>query len=69
MTNLNINKKVLKEAGDSHPPAEDELYLHGGSDLDEQIDCVLKAVGAISKVTNALLKIKNSNNLNTTTLN
>ena len=32
-------------------------------------DCVLKAVGAISKVTNALLELKNSKNLNTTTLN
>ena len=30
--------------------------------------CVLKALGAISKVTNALLDLKNSNNLNTTTL-
>ena len=30
--------------------------------------CVLKAVGAISKVTNALLELKNSKNLNTTTL-
>ena len=31
--------------------------------------CVLKAVGAISKVTNPLLELKNSKNLNTTTLN
>ena len=31
--------------------------------------CILKAVGAISKVTNALLELKNSKNLNTTTLN
>ena len=31
--------------------------------------CVLKAVGAISKVTKALLELKNSKNLNTTTLN
>ena len=30
--------------------------------------CVLKAVGAISKVTNILLELKNSKNLNTTTL-
>ena len=29
--------------------------------------CILKAVGAISKVTNALLELKNSKNLNTTT--
>ena len=69
VTNLKINRKVLREAGDSHPLAEDELSLHGGSDLDEQTDCVVKAVGAISKVTNALLELKNSNNLNTTTLN
>ena len=31
--------------------------------------CVLKAVEAISKVTNALLDLKNSKNLNITTLN
>ena len=31
--------------------------------------CLLKAVGAISKVTNTLLELKNSKNLNTTTLN
>ena len=31
--------------------------------------CVLKAVEAISKVTNALLDLKSSKNLNTTTLN
>ena len=37
MTNLNVNKKVIREAGDSHPPVEDELSLCGGSDLDEQI--------------------------------
>ena len=30
--------------------------------------CILKAVGAISKVTNKLLKLKTSKNLNTTTL-
>ena len=29
--------------------------------------CVLKAIGSISKVTNALLELKNSKNLNTTT--
>ena len=38
MTNLNVNKKVLRETGDSHPPAEDKLPLNGGSDLNEQID-------------------------------
>ena len=38
VTNLNVNKKVLRETGDCHPPAEDELSLHGSSDLDEQID-------------------------------
>ena len=31
--------------------------------------CILKAVGAISKVLNALLELKNSKNLNTTTPN
>ena len=31
--------------------------------------CVLKAVGSICKLTNALLELKNSKNLNTTTLN
>ena len=36
VANFNINKKVVRETGDSHPPAEDELYLYG--DLDEQID-------------------------------
>ena len=30
--------------------------------------CILKAVGAISKVNNALLELKNSTDLNTTTL-
>ena len=29
--------------------------------------CILKVVGAISKVTNALIELKNSKNLNTTT--
>ena len=38
VTNFNINKKAVRETGDSHPPAEDELSLYGGSDLDEQID-------------------------------
>ena len=38
VTNFNINKKVLRETGDSHSPTEDELSLCGGSDLDEQID-------------------------------
>ena len=37
MTNLNVNKKVLRETGDSHPPAEDKLPLYG-PDLNEQID-------------------------------
>ena len=27
VTNFNINKKVVRETGDSHPPAEDELSL------------------------------------------
>ena len=38
VTNLKVNKKVIRETGDSHPPVEDELSLHGSSDLDEQID-------------------------------
>ena len=38
VTNFNINKKVVRETGDSHPPAEDELSLYGGFDLDKQID-------------------------------
>ena len=41
MANFNINKKVVRETGDSHPLAEDELSLYGGSDLDEQIDLLL----------------------------
>ena len=41
MTNLDINKKVLREKGDGHLPAEDELSLYGGSELDEQIDRLL----------------------------
>ena len=38
VTNLKVNKKVIRETGDSHPLVEDELSLYGGSDLDEQID-------------------------------
>ena len=38
MTNFNINEKVVRETGDSHPPADDELSLYGGSDLDQKID-------------------------------
>ena len=38
VTNLKVNKKVIRETGDSHPPVEDELSLYGDSDLDEQID-------------------------------
>ena len=37
-TNFNTNKKVVRETAESHPPAKDELYLCGDSDLDEQID-------------------------------
>ena len=29
---------TFRETGDSHPPAEDELPLYGGSDLDQQND-------------------------------
>ena len=35
VTNLKVNKKVITETGDSHPPVED---LYGGSDLDGQIN-------------------------------
>ena len=38
MTNFNVNKKVVRETGDRHPLAEDELSLYGRSDLDEQTD-------------------------------
>ena len=38
VTNFNINKKVVRETGDSQPPAKGELSLYGGSDLDEQTD-------------------------------
>ena len=38
VTNFNINKKVVRETSDSHPPAEDKLFLYGGSDLDEHFD-------------------------------
>ena len=45
--------------------------IHRSKDLKTQKmqGCILKAVGAISKVTNTLLELKNSKNLNTTTLN
>ena len=36
-TNSSINKKVVRQAGESHPPAENELTLDGSSDLDKQI--------------------------------
>ena len=38
VTNLHVNKKVIRETDDSHPPIEDELSLYGGCDLDEKID-------------------------------
>ena len=38
VTNFNTNKKVVRETGESHPPAEGKPSLYGGSDLDEQID-------------------------------
>ena len=37
MTNSSINKKAVRQAGASKPPAENELTLDGGSDLDKQI--------------------------------
>ena len=36
-TNFSINKKVVRQAGESHPLEEDEPSLYGCSDLDEQI--------------------------------
>ena len=36
-TNSSINKKVVRQAGESHPPSDNELTLNGGSDLDKQI--------------------------------
>ena len=35
-TNSSINK-IIKQAGESHPPSENELTLDGNSDLDKQI--------------------------------
>ena len=37
MTNFSVNKKVVRQVGESYSPAEDELSLYGSSDLDEQI--------------------------------
>ena len=36
-TNFSINKKVVRQAVESHPLEEDEPSLYGCSDLDEQI--------------------------------
>ena len=36
--NSSVNKKVVRQAGESHPPGENELTLGGGSDLNKQID-------------------------------
>ena len=47
MTNLNVKKKVLRETGDSQPPAEDELSLYGGSELDEQIDRLVDTTNSL----------------------
>ena len=33
--NSSINKKLFRQAGESHPPAENELTLDGSSDLDK----------------------------------
>ena len=35
--NSSINKKVVRQAGESHSPSGNELTLNGGSDLDKQI--------------------------------
>ena len=37
-TNLSRNKKVVRQVGECHFPAEDELSLYGCSDLDELVD-------------------------------
>ena len=33
--NSSINKKLFRQAGESHPPAENALTLDGSSDLDK----------------------------------
>ena len=38
--NSNKTKKVVRQAGESHRPVENELTLDGGSDLDKQIGAV-----------------------------
>ena len=40
-TNSSINKKAVRKAGESHPPAESELTLDGGSDLNKRIGRLL----------------------------
>ena len=55
VTNFNINKKVVRETGDSHPLGEDELSLYSGSDLDEQIDQLVDT-------TNNQVNLANHNN-------
>ena len=44
VTNFNINKKVVRETGDNHPPAENDMSLCDGSDLDEQIDRLVDTI-------------------------
>ena len=46
-----VNKKVVRETGDIHPPAEDELFLRVGSDMDEQIDGLVDTTNS-TKVVN-----------------
>ena len=46
VTNLKVNKKVIRETGDIHPPVEDELSLYGGSDLNEQIDQLVDTINS-----------------------
>ena len=37
MTNSSINKKAVRQAGESTPPSESKVNLDSGSDLDKQI--------------------------------
>ena len=43
-TNFITNKEVVRETGESHPPAEDKLFLYGGFELDEQIDWLVDTI-------------------------
>ena len=47
--NSNKTKKVVRQAGESHRPVENELTLDGGSDLDKQIGAVEQTGPPIGK--------------------